>query len=69
MKELGQFWLAQSQQNDYQLPNSKFENLNISSHGEARNTKFGYQVNLIQKVQLGPLPQEVVKSLHHNHMT
>ena len=35
-------------------------------HGEARNIKFGHQVNLIQRVQLGPLPQKVVASLPHN---
>ena len=55
----GQFLLAQSQKNDYQLwtaqshQNDQFENLYISSHGEARNTKFGQQVNLIQRVLLG----------------
>ena len=43
-------------------PNSQFENLYISSNGKARNIKLGYQVNLIQRVQLGPLPQEVVTS-------
>ena len=42
--------------------NSQCENLYISSNGEARNIKFGYQVNLIQRAQLGPLPQEVVTS-------
>ena len=38
-------------------------------HGEARNIKFGHQVNFIQRVQLGPLSQKVVASLPHNHMT
>ena len=38
-------------------------------HGEAKNIKFGDQVNLIQRVQLGPLSQKVVASLPHNHMT
>ena len=45
-----------------------FDNLYISSNGEARNIKFGQQVNLIQRVQLGTLPQEVM-SLPHNQMT
>ena len=48
---------------------SKTTSLKISSHGEARNIKFGQQVNLIQRVPLGILPQEVVTSLPHNHMT
>ena len=34
----------------------------ISSHGEARNIKFGQQVCLIQKVPLGTPPQEVLMS-------
>ena len=37
------------------------------SHGEARNIKFGQQVNLIQMVALGTPPQRVVTSLPHNH--
>ena len=41
----------------------------ISSHEEAKNIKFGKQVNLIQRILLGTLPQEVVMSLPHNHMT
>ena len=41
-----------SQQND------QFENLYISSHGEARSIKFDEQVN-IQRVQLGILSQVV----------
>ena len=41
----------------------------VSSHGEARNIKFGHQVNLIQRVQLGPLSQEIVTSLPHHHVT
>ena len=41
----------------------------ISSHGEARNIKFGQQVNLIQRVPLGTPPQEVLMSLPHNQMT
>ena len=41
----------------------------ISSHGEARNIKFGQQVNLIQRVPLGTLPQKVLMLLPHNHMT
>ena len=43
--------------------------LKISSLGEARNIKFGQQVNLTQRGLLGTLPQEVVTALHHNHMT
>ena len=61
----GQFLFAQSQKNDYQLwtaqsyQNDQFENLYISSHGEARNTKFGQQqVNLIQRVLLGTPTQK-----------
>ena len=41
----------------------------ISSHGEARSIKFGKQVNLIQRIPLGTLPQEVVMSLPINHVT
>ena len=59
-------WLSilncQSHQND------EFENLYISSHGKARNMKFGQQVNLIQRVQLGTLPQEVLMSLPHTNI-
>ena len=43
-------------------------NLYISSHLEARNNKFGQQVN-IERVPLGTPPQAVVMSLAHNHMT
>ena len=32
---------------------SKMTCLNISSHGETRNIKFGQQVNLNQRVPLG----------------
>ena len=42
--------------------------LKISSHAETRNIKFGQQVNPIERVPLGTLPQEVVTSLPHNHM-
>ena len=42
--------------------------LKISNHGEAKN-KFGQQVNLIQRAPLGTLPQVVVMSLPHNHIT
>ena len=48
--------------------NDQFENLYISSHGKARNIKFGQQVNIIKRVTLGTLPQEVVMSLAHNHV-
>ena len=41
----------------------------ISSHGEARNIKFGQLVNLIQRVPLATLSWEVVMSLPHNHAT
>ena len=44
-----------------------FELLKVS-HGEARNIKFEQPVNLIQRVPLSTLPQQVVKSLPHNHM-
>ena len=42
-------------------------NLYISSHLEARNNKFGQQVN-IERVPLGTPPQAVVMSLAHNRM-
>ena len=51
------------------LQNDQFENLYISSHGKARNIKFGQQVNIIERVPLGTPPQAVVMSLAHNHMT
>ena len=57
-----QFWTAQSQKSD------QSENLYISSQGEARNIKFGHQVNLIQRVLLGTPPQGVVMLLTHNHV-
>ena len=71
----GQFWLAQRQQNQYQLwtaqsqQNDQFENLNISSHEKARNIKFGQQVNIIEGVTLSTLPWQVVMLLAHNHVT
>ena len=37
----------------------------ISSHGEARNSKFVQQVNLIQRVRLHTLTQKVLISLTH----
>ena len=43
--------------------------LYISSHREARNIKFGHQINIIERVPLGTLPQAVVMSLAHNHLT
>ena len=36
---------------------------------EARNIKFGQQVNIIERVPLGALPQAVVILLAHNHVT
>ena len=48
---------------------SKIISLEISSHGEARNIKFGQQVNLIHRVPFGTLLQEVVTYLPHNQMT
>ena len=48
--------------------NEQFENLYISSYGEARNIKCKQQVNLIQRVPLDTTPQEVEKSLSHNHV-
>ena len=44
-------------------------NLYISSHGEVRNIKFGHQINIIERVPLGTLPQVVVMPLAHNHLT
>ena len=52
------FRLVYSQQNDYQFSaaqsqqNDQFENLHISSHGEARNIKLG-QENLNSKGSIG----------------
>ena len=43
--------------------------LYISSHGEARNIKFGQQVNIIEMVPLGTPPQVVVMTIAHNHVT
>ena len=40
----------------------------ISSHREARDIKFGHQINIIERVSLGPLPQAVVISLAHNYL-
>ena len=56
---------AQSQQND------QFENMYIyiSSQVEARNIKFGQQVNIIERVLLGTPLQEEVMSLAYNHVT
>ena len=38
-------------------------------HGEARNIKFGHQINIIERVPLGTPPQVVVVAmlLAHNH--
>ena len=58
-----QFWTAHSEQND------QYENLYISRHGEARNIKFGHQVNIIQRAPLSTLPQEGVRWLPYNHVT
>ena len=55
--------LAQNQQNN------QFKNLYISNHGEARDIRFGQQVNLIQGLPLGTPTQEVVTSLLQNHVT
>ena len=49
--------------------NDQFENLYISSHREARNIKFGHQINIIKRVPLGTSPQAVVMSLAQNHLT
>ena len=75
IKKWGQVRLVQHQQNDYQFStvqsqqNDHFEIYNIFSHGEARNITFGQQVNLIQRVLLGTLPQEILTSVPHIHMT
>ena len=49
---------------------SKITNFKIyvSSQEEARNIKFGQQVN-IERVPLGTPPQAVVMTLAHNHVT
>ena len=44
------------------------EYIYIFSHREARNIKFGHQIN-IERVPPGTLPQAVVMSLVHNHLT
>ena len=50
--------------------NDQLENLYISSHGQARNSKLGQQLNLIQRVLPQGTPcQEIVTSLPHNHVT
>ena len=41
----------------------------ISSHGKARNIKFGHQINIIEKIPLGTPSQPVVMSLPYNHLT
>ena len=41
----------------------------ISGQGEARNIKFGHQINIIERVPLGTPPQMVLMSLAHNHLT
>ena len=41
----------------------------IFSHGEARNIKFGQQVNIIERVPLGTPRQVVVMTLAHNYVT
>ena len=41
----------------------------VSSHGEARNIKFGHQINIIERVPLGTPSQAVVMLLAHNHLT
>ena len=70
----GQFWLAQSKQNKYQLwnaqsqQNDQFE-ISISPVTEKLETKFGQQVNIIERVPFGTPPQAVVIPLAHNHMT
>ena len=51
------------------MQNELFENLYIFSHGEARNIKFGQQVNIIERVPLVNPPQAVVMALAHNHVT
>ena len=48
---------------------SKITSLKIySSHGEGRNIKLEHQLNFIQRLQVSPLPKEVVMSLPHNHV-
>ena len=44
-------------------------NLYISSHREARNIKFGQQVNIIERVSLGTPPRTVLMPLAHNYTT
>ena len=68
----GKFWFALIYQNKYQLWNAQSQqnkNLHISSHGEARNIKFGHLINIIERFPLGTLSQVVVMSLAHVHLT
>ena len=48
------------------VQNDQFENLCIFSHGEARNIKFGQQVN-IERVPLGTPSQVVGMTLAQSH--
>ena len=60
--------------------NMIFELLNVSKmsslriyispvYGEARNIKFGQQLNIIERLPLGTPPQAAVMTLAHNHVT
>ena len=40
-----------------------------SSHGGARNIKYGQQVNIIERLPLGSPPQVEVMTLAYNHVT
>ena len=50
-------------------PPTLWETLYSSSHREARKINCGKLVNLIQRVRLGTLPQEVMMALSHNYVT
>ena len=41
----------------------------MTSHKEARNIKFGHQINIIGRFLWGTLSQVLVLSLAHNYLT
>ena len=53
------------------LKDSEMASLKIyfSSHEEARNSKFGQLINMIERVLLDTLSQAVVMSLAHQNLT
>ena len=69
-KKVGSFLTCPNQQYHYQFwAAHRQQIIYIFSHAEARNIKFGQQINLIQRVLLGILFQEALTSFPHIHMT